>query len=298
MKFPKNKFVRAASLCFAISAMLTAGCIFRQKPAAAEPQQTEAREMAESTTTATAPASVSQAIAPAPAPAVENIELPKGVEKTIASSVVLSGKAKIPQIVPDGAEYRPVFEIGKVSVAGSGMANGEKLANLGGCVPASVFADSEIFQGLTEMQRLALSEALADACKKSGADFLLAPKYELSFLSDGKETSVRCIANGFPVKIVGFEKIPQNNPEADALSKKLEEANATIAELQEKIENAKTRESEMRLYLKLMQDYGIKTMDDVRIIRALMGEISPTDSATVPATEPPANDAVAPDEKP
>lgn len=66
-----------------------------------------------------------------------------------------------------------------------------------------------LFSGLSQTQSLALRSAIADACKKSGADLLLMPRYEM------KTTSVcfiyeaaECSVTGYPAKVQKIRQVP------------------------------------------------------------------------------------------
>ena len=65
-----------------------------------------------------------------------------------------------------------------------------------------------LFSGLSPTQSLALRAAIADACEKSGADFLLLPRYNMKtksywFLYE----SVSCSVSVFPVKVVRIKRV-------------------------------------------------------------------------------------------
>lgn len=66
-----------------------------------------------------------------------------------------------------------------------------------------------LFSGLSQTQSLALRAAIADACKKSGADLLLMPRYEM------ETTSVyfiyeatKCVVTGYPAKVQKIRQVP------------------------------------------------------------------------------------------
>lgn len=207
-------------------------------------------------------------------------------EVTVATSAPLSKKVQLPKITASQAQYRPVIEIGKEAVSGKASADNEKLDKLGGCLPNSIFTDPEIFSGLSEMQSLALREAIADACRKSNADFLIAPRWELSVGSDKSDTSVTCTVFGYPAKIVDFADVTLPDPKIAALEKLLAEKDelfraelakkdATIQMLNEKIKILQVQPSRpelMERYLELMKKYNLDEMNDIRRILALMDE--------------------------
>lgn len=179
-----------------------------------------------------------------------------------------------------------LIEIGKETVSGSGAADNDKLDKLGGCLPTSIFTNPEIFSGLSEMQSLALREAIADACKKANADFLVAPRWELSLSSDKSDTVVTCTVSGYPAKIVDFVDVTLPNPEIVALEAQIKEQEAQfrkeLTAKDEIIQTLKTRIEAllaqpsrpelMERYLELMKKYGLNEMNDVRRILALMKE--------------------------
>ncbi|MGN0860481.1 MAG: hypothetical protein ACI4P3_01115 [Candidatus Spyradosoma sp.] len=209
----------------------------------------------------------------------------KKTERTVVASNGLSSKIALPELAAPDTRYRPVISIGKETVSGTGTADNGKLEKLGGCVPNSIFVDPEIFNGLSEMQSIALREAIADACRKSGADFLVAPRYELAIASDSDDTAVSCTVTGYPANITDFVSADEEAPEVTALKKELAEKNATIDELSRQIDalkNAKTRETTVAAYLELIRKYGITDMNEIRRILALMGELVPL-SEHVPA---------------
>lgn len=272
---PKNKLTKLALIAIAISVFAFAGCVNRSgtpKKDYATGVKTPAKE------------SVKQAPAKVALPAATEKEAPKKV--TVATSAPLSGKVLLPEITDSKAQYRPVIEIGKDAVSGVGSADNDKLDKLGGCLPDSIFTDPEIFSGLSEMQSLALREAIADACKKANADFLVAPRWELSVSSDKRETEIVCSVSGYPAKIVDFVDVTLPNPQVVALEKLLKEKeeqyrkelaakDEVISALNEKIKvlNAQPSRPELMVrYLELMKEYDIKEMNDVRRILALMKE--------------------------
>lgn len=65
-----------------------------------------------------------------------------------------------------------------------------------------------LFSGLSPTQSLALRAAIADACEKSGADFLLLPRYNMKTKSYWFfYEAVRCSVSGFPVKVVRIKRV-------------------------------------------------------------------------------------------
>lgn len=72
------------------------------------------------------------------------------------------------------------------------------------------FSDvGSLFSGLSPTQSLALRAAVADACKRAGADFLLLPRYDMETSSAWFfYESAKCTVTGYPVKIGGIRQIP------------------------------------------------------------------------------------------
>lgn len=65
-----------------------------------------------------------------------------------------------------------------------------------------------LFSGLSPTQSLALRAAIADACEKSGADFLLLPRYNMKTKSYWFfYEAVSCSVSGFPVKVVRIKRV-------------------------------------------------------------------------------------------
>lgn len=66
-----------------------------------------------------------------------------------------------------------------------------------------------LFSGLSPTQALALRAAIADACRKSDADVLLLPRYNMETKSFWFfYESVRCSVSGFPAKIIEITQVP------------------------------------------------------------------------------------------
>lgn len=217
----------------------------------------------------------------------------KEAATTVACSNAISSKATLPSIVAGDVSYRPLFNISATMVSGQGDADNNKLSKVGNAFSACVFVDPEIFKGLSPMQSLALREAVVDVCKKSEADFLIAPRWEFKVTSNGDDvTFVSCVVTGFPAKIVGFEKIDdwqQKLADKDAEIETLKSTkdaeieavknakNAEIAAIKKAWEDERTREKKAGFYLQLMKEYDVKTMEDVRRLCAMMGEVLPVD---------------------
>lgn len=72
------------------------------------------------------------------------------------------------------------------------------------------FSDvGSLFSGLSPTQSLALRAAVADACRRAGADFLLLPRYDMETSSAWFfYESAKCTVTGYPVKISGIRQIP------------------------------------------------------------------------------------------
>lgn len=72
------------------------------------------------------------------------------------------------------------------------------------------FSDvGSLFSGLSPTQSLALRAAVADACRRAGADFLLLPRYDMETSSAWFfYESAKCTVTGYPVKICGIRQIP------------------------------------------------------------------------------------------
>jgi len=77
------------------------------------------------------------------------------------------------------------------------------------------FADvGSLFSGLSPTQSLALRAAVSDACKKTGADYLLMPRYDMHTTSVWFFfESASCNVSGVPVKIKKIHQIPLGNGE-------------------------------------------------------------------------------------
>lgn len=229
-------------------------------------------------------------------PVVKKAKISEPKEETFQTTLVSSSgigkKAPLPAILKNETEFRPIVSIGKESIRGTGTADNEKLDKLRNCISDSVIVDPDIFKGLSDMQVIALREAIADAVKKSEADFLLAPRWEFSVRNNNKETEISCTVIGYPAKITGFEEISLVKQELDLLKKQLSEKKAETLKLNQEIEALKevvkekdviiaalnkkvatpTRSEVMETYLKLIKDYNLKDMNDIRKILAIMGE--------------------------
>lgn len=72
------------------------------------------------------------------------------------------------------------------------------------------FSDvGSLFSGLSPTQSLALRAAIHDACRKSGADFLLLPRYEMKTTSAWFiYESAECSVTGYPAKVKGLRQVP------------------------------------------------------------------------------------------
>lgn len=231
----------------------------------------------------------------AEAPVVKKASTAKEEEDfqtTVATSSGLGKKSTLPVVLKSETEYRPIISVGSDPVSGNGTADNEKLDKLGGCFHASIFVDPEIFKGLSQMQEIALREAIADAVKKSGADFLLSPRWELSVSTNKKDTEISCTVSGYPAKVIGFEEVSLVKQEIDSLKKQVSEKDSEIQKLHKELGVLKelvkgkdaviaalnkkiaipTRVEMMESYLKLIKTYGLKDMDDIRKILAIMGE--------------------------
>ncbi|MGN0860910.1 MAG: hypothetical protein ACI4P3_03345 [Candidatus Spyradosoma sp.] len=79
------------------------------------------------------------------------------------------------------------------------------------------FSDiGSLFSGLSPVQSLALRAAVADACRKSGADFLLLPRYDMKTVSAWfLYESAECTVSGYPVKIEKIRQVPLTSREAE-----------------------------------------------------------------------------------
>lgn len=71
------------------------------------------------------------------------------------------------------------------------------------------FSDvGSLFSGLSPTQSLALRAAVADACKNSGADFLLLPRYDMTTTSCWFfYESATCRVSGYPAKIQKIRQV-------------------------------------------------------------------------------------------
>lgn len=287
-RFSSKKILNAKSLVafIAVAALVGGSGCSSPSPAYAPPSKSQSPASSRTQTPrAQPPAAPVVAQAPSKPASQRQVKEEKKTERTIVASNGLSAKIALPELAAPDTRYRPVISIGKKTVFGTGTADNGKLEKLGGCVPNSIFVDPEIFNGLSEMQSIALREAIADACRKSGADFLIAPRYELSIASNSDDTAVSCTVTGYPANITDFVSADEEAPEVTSLKKELAEKNATIDELSRQIDalkNAKTRETTVAAYLELIRKYGITDMNEIRRILALMGELVPL-SEHVPA---------------
>lgn len=172
-----------------------------------------------------------------------------------AAHATASGETLMPEAPITAIRYRPLVDIGKELVSGTGTADTAKARSLSRTFSSPIIVNPEIFKGLSDLQSLALREAIADACKKAEADFLLTPRYELTVETNQIDTKVTCKISGYPAKIIGFEEVPP----------------------------APTRQELVTEYLEIMQKYGISK--DVHNVLALMGEHPRADAAETSETE-------------
>lgn len=287
IRFSSKKILNAKSLVafVAVAALVGGSGCSSLSPAYAQQTPPPAKTQPPAPVRTQRPAVVPTPTKPAPQ---KQAKEEKKTERTVVASNGLSSKIALPALAAPDTRYRPVISIGKETVSGTGTADNGKLEKLGGCVPNSIFVDPEIFNGLSEMQSIALREAIADACRKSGADFLVAPRYELAIASDSDDTAVSCTVTGYPANITDFVSADEEAPEVTALKKELAEKDGIIAELSRQIaelKNAKTRETTVAAYLELVRKYGITDMNEVRRVLALMGELVPLSEA-IPAPVP------------
>ena len=80
------------------------------------------------------------------------------------------------------------------------------------------FSDvGSLFSGLSPVQSLALRAAIADACRKSGSDYLLLPRYDMKTYSAWFfYESAECSVTGYPAKIERIRQIPISDQEKSA----------------------------------------------------------------------------------
>ncbi len=116
------------------------------------------------------------------------------------------------------ARIKPILDIGASRVSGRGEAvlkqedSAMPSLSLGGLVGnGAAMTDPSVFDGLSPLEKDALSDAIEKTCRANRCQYLLAPRFEIKTV--GRRAT--CMVTGFPANVIAVVPVdPADTPAA------------------------------------------------------------------------------------